>query len=85
MAINVLDQINNLEYYIEQLKITFDSLKDGIFSCDSSWRLKFINVAAADMLGIERVKVLGQELWNVPPMSRVHQWKRNSGSLHQGT
>ncbi len=49
------------------LETTFNCLTDGVFSCDSSWRLRFVNEAAANLLGIERTEALGQELWEVLP------------------
>ena len=52
-----------------------EALEDGFFMVDDRWRVTYWNAAAAEMLGIERRQVLGQDLWqSLPSLREASSW-----------
>jgi PAS domain S-box-containing protein len=53
----------------EQLQVTLESIGDGFFACDADWRFVYVNAPAERILGIRREEVLGQNHWEVFPLT----------------
>jgi len=59
--------IEKLKQAEEELRMTFESIGDGFFACDASWRFFYVNAAAERLLNMRREEMEGKVLWEVFP------------------
>ncbi len=50
-----------------RLSNTLESISDGLFTVDPSWRFTYLNRAAEQLLGQDRASLLGRFMWEIYP------------------
>jgi PAS domain S-box-containing protein len=68
-ALTTLEDITERKQVEERLQRILESIGDGFFACDSDWRFVYVNKEAERVLGIDRITVLGQNHWEVFPLT----------------
>jgi hypothetical protein len=55
------------------MDLVLANLSEGVFVVDQNWKIVFTNDSLADLIGNDRIFLLGQTIWQAIPLTRENQ------------
>lgn len=74
---NNISDFNIKNQYSERVENFIDEITDGFYQLDKNWNIKRINKTAERIIGIEREKLLGANIWDIFPDSDEYNYPKS--------
>jgi PAS domain S-box-containing protein len=67
------EEMQGIRKTLAWMDLVLANLSEGVFVVDQNWKIVFTNDSLAELIGSERIFLLGQTIWQAIPLTRQNQ------------